>query len=119
LPAPPTTEFISRAIPGAYIHATAVNNLIRHDALIDLGPIHVGLILLFFGALTALVAIFLVPIWAVLVYLGFAAAYAAFAVAAFNHTLVLPFVEVLLVWLAALAVTIVYRFAWVRSGSQP
>jgi len=109
LPSPPSTNFSSRTIPGPYIHATAVNNLIRHDALIEIGPIATGGIAAAFAAVPAFAALLLPPIGAVATFLALAAAWTAAALAAFQHTLVLPLFQSLFAGLAALVVMIGFR----------
>jgi adenylate cyclase len=111
LPMGPTTaQFTRNSISGVYVHATGVNNLIRRDALVELGRTADGLIAIAFAGLTALAALMLAPIGAVLVYLGLAAAWTVGAIAAFTQALALPLVEPFLAGLAALAATIGYRF---------
>ena len=71
LPAPSTTRLHpARSIPGPYIHATAVNNLIRHDALVETGPFQSGAIAVAFAAIAAFMALMLTPIAAVFVLSG-------------------------------------------------
>jgi len=111
LPAPPTTEFIPRAIAGPYIHATAVNNLIRRDALIETGPVQSGAIAAAFAAVPAFAALLLPPVGAVAAFLILAAAWTLAAVAAIQHTLVLPLLESLFAGLAALFAMIGFRLA--------
>ncbi len=111
LPAPPTTDFTPRAIPGPYVHATAVNNLIRHDALVEAGPLESGAIAAGFAAAPAFAALLLPPVGAVAAFLMLAAAWTLATVAAFQHTLVLPLLELLFAGLAALFVMIGFRLA--------
>jgi adenylate cyclase len=111
LPAPPTTDFTQRAIPGPYVHATAVNNLIRHDALVEAGPLESGAIAAGFAAAPAFAALLLPPVGAVAAFLMLAAAWTLATVAAFQHTLVLPLLESLFAGLAALFVMIGFRLA--------
>ncbi|MFY9625644.1 MAG: adenylate/guanylate cyclase domain-containing protein [Rhodoplanes sp.] len=111
LPMPPeTAQFTRNSISGVYVHATGVNNLIRREALIELGRTSDGLIAIAFAGLTALAAIALAPLGATLFYLGLSAAWTAGATVAFAQALVLPLVEPFLAGLAALAATIGYRF---------
>src|SRR5208337_3263844 len=102
----PMTDFAPRTIAGAYIHAAAVNNLIRHDALTETGPVQSGIIAAAFAALV------LAPFAAVASFLVLAACAAAAAVAALQYnTLVLPLFESLLAGIAALFVMIGFRLA--------
>jgi adenylate cyclase len=111
LPMRPTTaQFTRNSIAGVYVHATGVNNLIRRDALVEPSRVADGLIAVIFAGTTALAAIMLAPIGAVLAYLGLAVAWTASATAAFTQALALPLVEPFLAGLAALSATIGYRF---------
>jgi len=111
LPSPPETGFTPRAIPGPYIHATAVNNLMRRDALSETGPVASGAIAATFATVPAFAALLLPPVGAVATFLTLAAAWTLAAVAAFQHTLVLPLLESLFAGLAALFVMIGFRLA--------
>jgi adenylate cyclase len=108
---PAATTFTSSSIAGPYIHATAVNNLLRHDALTETGPIQSGVIAAAFASVPALAALMLPPVGAVAFYLVLAAAWTVAAVAAFEQTLVLPFLEALFAGFEALFVTIGFRLA--------
>ena len=112
LPPPPATEFVARTIPGAYIHATAVNNLIRHDALIETGPLSTGIIAAAFATMPAFAALLAPPMAAAASFLVLAGAGTLAAVAAFQYqALVLPLSESLLAGLAALFIMIAFRLA--------
>ena len=111
LPTPPATpKFTRNSIAGVYVHTTGVNNLIRGDALVELGRVANGLITVAFAAMTALAAIVLSPFGAILVYLGLAAAWTAAATIAFMQALALPLIEPFVAGLAALTATVGYRF---------
>jgi adenylate cyclase len=111
LPPPSTTDFTPRAIPGPYIHATAINNLIRHDALVETGLFQSGAITVAFAAIAAFMALMLTPIAAVASFLVLAAAWTVAAVVAFQQTLVLPLLESLFAGFEALFVMIGLRLA--------
>lgn len=111
LPTPAAGQKFSRdSISGVYIHATAVNNLLRGDALTEVGRSGTGIISFALAALTAAAALALGPAAAALAYLGIAAAWTAGATVAFREALALPLVQPLLAGLAALGTTIGYRF---------
>jgi adenylate cyclase len=103
-------QFARDSISGVYIHATAVNNLLRGDVLIEFDRIGTGIASFALAALAAAAALALAPAAAALAFLGLAAAWTAGATAAFREALVLPVVEPLLAALAALGTTISYRF---------
>ncbi len=112
LPAPAASgrKFSRDSIAGVYIHATAVNNLIRGDALTEVGRSGTGIISFVLAALTAAAALVLGPAAAALAFLGIAAAWTAGATVAFREALALPLVQPLLAGLAALGTTVGYRF---------
>ena len=103
-------RFTRDSIPGVYIHATAVNNLLRGDALTEIGRGGTGFISFVLAALTAVAALALGPGAAALAALGIAVAWTAGATVAFRDALALPLVQPLLAGLAALSTTIGYRF---------
>ena len=111
LPTPAAVQKFTRdSIAGVYIHATAVNNLLRGDALTEVGRSGTGIISFALAALTAAGALALGPAAATLATLGIAAAWTAGATVAFREALALPLVQPLLAALAALGTTIGYRF---------
>ena len=97
------------SISGVYIHATAVNNLLRGDALIEFGRIGTGIASFALAALAVAAALVLAPAVAVLAFLGIAVTWIAAATVAFRDALALPLVEPLATALAALGTTIGYR----------
>ena len=111
LPTPAGDQKFSRdSIAGVYIHATAVNNLLRGEALTEVGRTTTAIISFGLAALTAAAALALGPVAAALAYLGMAAAWTAGAMVVFREALALPLVQPLLAGLAALGATISYRF---------
>jgi len=107
---PVNVGFRRSSIAGVYIHATAVNNLIRQDA-IELGSLPLFLIAALVAAFAAAAAWLLRPAGAALIYAAFSALAVAGAATAFNHALVIPIAEPFLAGLAALAAMVGYRFA--------
>ena len=101
--------FIRDSISGVYVHATAVNNLLRGDALIELGRIGTGLASFALAAFAVVAALALGPSGAALAFLGIAAVWSAGATIAFRAALAVPLVEPLLTALAALGAAIGYR----------
>ena len=111
LPAPAAGQKFTRdSIAGVYIHATAVNNLLRGDSLTEVGRSGTGIISFALAALTATAALALGPAAAALAAFGIAVAWTAGATVAFRDALALPLVQPLLAGLAALSTTIGYRF---------
>jgi serine phosphatase RsbU (regulator of sigma subunit) len=101
--------FARDSISGVYIHATAVNNLIRGDAFTELGRIATGIASFALAALAVAAALALGPNAAALAFLGMAAIWSTGATIAFRSALAVPLVEPLLTALAALGAAIGYR----------
>lgn len=97
-------------IAGVYIHATAVNNLISRNAVVEPGPLPRFLIAALFAALAATAAWLLRPLSAALAWTVMIVAGIAGATVALNHALALPIAEPFLASLTALASTIGFRF---------
>jgi serine phosphatase RsbU (regulator of sigma subunit)/CHASE2 domain-containing sensor protein len=110
LTAPAVTQTLAReSISGVYVQATAVNNLLRGDALIELGRIGTGIASFALAALAVAAALVLGPAAAGLAFVGIAVTWIAAATVAFRDALALPLVEPLATALAALGATIGYR----------
>jgi adenylate cyclase/guanylate cyclase len=107
---PVMAGFRTSTVAGVYIHATAVNNLISHNALVEPGPLVRFLIAAVFAVLAAMAAWLLRPLSAALAWLAVIAASIAGATVAFNHALALPIAEPFLASLFALGSTIGFRF---------
>jgi adenylate cyclase len=111
LPAPASAAQKARNdIAGVFVHATAIRNLLEHDAVTELGfPLRTVLTIVF-AAIIACAACMLAPSGALIIWLALSAAYAAVAVGTFVHALALPLTEPVLAGLAALAMMGGYRF---------
>lgn len=108
---PPSTVFARDSTPGVYTHATAVNNLIRGDALIEVGPIGRGTIAFAFAAVIAVATLTLPLFAAVPAYLAVAAAWTFGSVLAFTYSpLALPLIEPLLAGVLGLGAATGFRF---------
>ncbi len=112
---PPMPELIRSdlrrdSIPGVFIHATAVNNLLRGDALRQPSlPMAFAAILL--AVLAAALAILLLPpLRAALASLVAALLWAAIALVAFNAGWVLPLLNGLAAMLLGYVLLVAYRF---------
>jgi len=97
-------------IAGVYIHATAVNNLISRNAVVEPGPLVRFLISALFAVLAAVAAWRFRPLSAALAWMAVIVASIAGATIAFTHALALPIAEPFLASLFALAATIGFRF---------
>ena len=101
--------FIRDSISGVFVQATAVNNLLRGDALTEFGRAGSGIVALVLAALAVATAATLGPIAAALSFVGLAAVWTVGATVAFRYAVVVPLAEPLLAALASLATTIGYR----------
>jgi len=102
--------FVRSTIAGVYIHATAVNNLVRREAVIEFGRFTVFAIAATLALLAALLARLLRPASAAAVFAGLAVLYTALATALFHHAHMLPLAEPLAAGALALTATTAYRF---------
>jgi len=119
---PPTlttaAQFKRSSIAGVYIHATAVQNLMARDAVVELGRFPSTIIVIAFAALASLAARMLVPGSAVVAYLGVLAIWTCFATIAFTRSLVLPLSEPFLAGLTSMVAIIAYRLVVTDRGKQ-
>jgi class 3 adenylate cyclase/CHASE2 domain-containing sensor protein len=119
LPRPVVGEKFARdSIAGVYIHATAVNNLVRNDGVIEPGRAGIAISAFALAALSAAAALAFGPISAAFAMLGLAVVWIAGATVAFRHALALPLVEPLTAGVVALGATIGYRFAVADRGKR-
>jgi CHASE2 domain-containing sensor protein len=101
--------FARDSIAGVYVHATAVNNLLRGEALHEFGRLGAGIAAFALAGLAVAAALTLGPVEAVLTFLGIAAAWSAAALIAFHAAASLPLLEPQLAALTALGITIAGR----------
>jgi adenylate cyclase len=108
---PPSTAFARDSTPGVYTHATAVNNLLRSDALVELGTMGRGAIAFAFAAIIAAATLTLPLLAAVPAYLTAALLWTFGTVLAFTYSpLALPLIEPLLAGVVSLGATTGFRF---------
>jgi class 3 adenylate cyclase/CHASE2 domain-containing sensor protein len=120
-PAPtpvPVAAFERSTIAGVYIHATAVNNLLRHDALVELGRLPTMLIAIGFALLAGVAARMLNPVPAASTYAGMVTLWTAAATLLFARTIVLPLSEPFAAGLIALVTIIAYRLVVTDRGQR-
>ena len=111
LPIPAASQTFARdSIAGVYIHATAVNNLVRNDGLIEFGRIGAAISAFALAVLAATAALAFGPVAAAALTVGLGVTWIAGATVALRYALALPLIEPLLASLAALGATIGYRF---------
>jgi class 3 adenylate cyclase/CHASE2 domain-containing sensor protein len=103
-------SFARDSIAGVYIHATAIDNILNHDVLIELGRLTNGLIAFALSA-TAAFTVLLLPLFASLIAtLAAALAWAGIATFAFRHGIAMPLIESVVAGGIAVAATTGYRF---------
>lgn len=98
------------SISGVYAHATAVSNLMRREAVIELGRPAIAAISIALALLAAGAALTLGPFRATLAWAAGAVVWTGVATAVFRNGLALPLLSPLLASLAMLALTVGYRF---------
>jgi class 3 adenylate cyclase len=119
LPPPPSTKRFPRStIAGVYIHAAAVNNLISHDTLRELGRGPVTAIAIGFALMAAVAARGLAPLTAAATWLGMAVIWTAVATLAFAKSVVLPLSEPFAASIAALVLIIAWRLVVTDRGQR-
>jgi len=109
LPAPRLPTSAGTRINGVYVQATAVNNLLRRDAVTEIGRVPNALIAVGFAALAALAVLVVTPTVATLAFLGVTVAWTAAATIVFDRALALPLVEPFFAGLVALVATSSFR----------
>jgi adenylate cyclase len=106
---PAKADFSRSTIAGVYIHATAVNNLIARNAVIELDRWSTFAIAALIAALVSIAGRLLQPTSSALACLAVMLLYMACATAAFHHAIAMPLVEPTASGLTALAAMIGYR----------
>lgn len=107
----PASGAVARAtISGVYLHATAVNNLIRRDAVVESGRLVIAAITFALAALAAIAALSISPARAALAWLAGGVLWTALTTAVFRSGLALPLLQPLLASLAVLVVAVAWRF---------
>ncbi len=103
-------SIVRDSIPGSFVHATAVNNLLREDPLRTLPrPLEVMIVILL-AVLASAATMTLRPSFAVLAVIGVALAWFAVATVAFRHALALPLLYPPLASAVTFAAVLAYRF---------
>lgn len=96
--------------PGVYLHATAVNNLLRGDALVRPGPgLRLGSVLAV-ALLVTTVALAMRPQRSAPVALAVGAAWVLLATFVFRQDIILPLIDPLIAGILALGASIGYRY---------
>ncbi len=106
-----TTGFARDSISGVYIHATAVNNLIRGDVLVEPGRLTSGLAIFALAAAAGLAALFMSAGPAAGLLAGVLVAWTAVATWLASQSFVLPLVDAVAAGLLAFVTMTGYRTA--------
>jgi class 3 adenylate cyclase len=117
-PAKVSARYARSTIAGVYIHATAVNNLIARDALIEFGRNPTIALAIGFALLAALAAWLLAPAAAAAVYTGLVAATALGATYAFAKAYVIPLSEPFIAGLIAFLLMVAWRLVVTDRGQR-
>ena len=115
---PGAGQFKRSTIAGVYVHATAVDNLISRDAVVELGALPVTIIAIVFAALASLAARMLAPGAAAVVYAGMVTIWTCCATLAFTRSLALPLSEPFLAALVAMVAIVAYRLVVTDKGER-
>jgi adenylate cyclase len=117
-PAKTGTRYARSTIAGVYIHATAVNNLIARDALIEFDRNPTIAIAIGFALLAALAAWMLAPAAAAATYVGLVVLSTLGATYAFSKAYVIPLSEPFIAGLLALLLMIAWRLVVTDRGQR-
>ena len=117
-PAGTGTRYNRSTIAGVYIHATAVNNLIARDGLIEFDRNPTIALAIGFALLTALAAWLLAPAVAATTYVGLVVLTALGATYAFSKAYVIPLSEPFIAGLLALLLMIAWRLVVTDRGQR-
>lgn len=108
--APAKDELKLTTIAGVYVHATAINNLVRGDTLSELARWQIALVAIGFALLSAAIARMLPPLGAALAVAGLCALFTLLAAALFARSIVIPLSEPFIAALIATVAMIGYRY---------
>src|SRR5581483_5132045 len=117
-PAKVATRYARSTIAGMYIHATAVNNLLAHDGLIEFARNPTIAVAIGFALLTAFAAWMLAPAAVAATYLGLVVLSALGATYAFSKAYVIPLSEPFIAGLLALLLMIAWRLVVTDRGQR-
>ena len=109
-PSPSGKRFVRDTIAGVYVHATAASNLLRRDALQEVGRFPHWVLSFGFATIAGVAVLVLSLPKAALFFSSFLLLWLSIAMFAFARTLVLPLVDAGAVAVLAISATIAYRF---------
>jgi adenylate cyclase len=111
-------QFKRSTIAGVYVHATAVDNLIARDAIVEPGTPSVAIIAVVFAVLASFAARMLGPGAAFAVYIGLVAIWTSIATLVFTRSLALPLSEPFLAGLVSMIAIVAYRLVVTDKGER-
>jgi adenylate cyclase len=109
LSAPTAPAPARSSIPGVFVQATAINNLLGREAIIELSDGPRWLLALVAAAIGALAAITLSPVGVASVFLLVCLLSAAATAIAFHYLIALPYLELVAAAFAAIVTTTIFR----------
>ncbi len=115
---PPEKAFARDSMAGVYVHATAINNLIRGEALSEFGRLTGWIANLCAATLAASFTLLVSPLWALLGIAAFGTVWTGTAIWAFVHAFTLPLIDTIVAAFLALSVMIAYRFVVADSDKR-
>jgi class 3 adenylate cyclase len=115
---PNAGQFKLSSTAGVYVHATAVDNMIARDAVVELGVLPVTIIAMAFAVLASIAARMLAPGGAVVAYVGVVAIWTGCATLAFTRSLALPLSEPFLAGLVSMVAIVAYRLVVTDKGER-
>jgi adenylate cyclase len=116
--APVEGQFKRSTIAGVYVHATAVDNLVGRDVVVEAGALSVAMIAVAFAVLASFAARMLAPGAAFAVYIGLVAIWTCIATAAFTRSLALPLSEPFVAGLVSMIAIVAYRLVVTDKGER-
>jgi len=118
LPAPPPGDSVRDTIPGVFVHATAIDNLLREEALVSLptaGRVFLVLVAAALGAILGLRAGFL---WGGAAHVTLLAGVTAGATVLFQHDIETPLLETLIAIIGSYFLLLGYRLVVTEYGRR-
>jgi class 3 adenylate cyclase len=115
---PDRWQFQRSTIAGVYVHATAVDNLISRDAVVELGEGPIVIVAFVFAVLASFAARRLAPGTAVVVFVALVAIWTCLATFMFRRSLALPLSEPFFAGLVSMIAIVGYRLVVTDKGER-
>lgn len=111
-------EIARDSIPGVYVHANAVNNLLRKEALLEFSPLDYALLSLPLALLASALALSLAPMHAALGFFGLAAIWTIGGIFLFQNNWALPLFGPLASGGLSFAANLAYRVVFLEHDKR-